>query len=302
MSIQRLKALQKIMQIPSAETPLTFKDIGNCKVVLKRDDLIHPIVSGNKWRKLQPQLEYAVQNGVAHVVSLGGGYSNHLHALGYCCRELDINCTALIRGDYTQHLTPMLRDLNEWGVKLHYLTKREFAERNTSAFADWVKHTYPDSHMIPEGGSHPLALGGVAEAMQELEQHYDYIILPVASGATMAGIIAASQPTTTIIGIGVLKGEGYLEGLVKRFMDEQNITATNWTILHDYHCGGYARSTPELTAFCRQFSEQNEIDIEPVYSGKTLMALTHLLRNHYFPDGCRILCWHTGGLQGARID
>ncbi|MBL4631276.1 MAG: pyridoxal-phosphate dependent enzyme, partial [Paraglaciecola sp.] len=139
--------------------------------------------------------------------------------------------------------------------------------------------------------------------VHELDQDYDYIVAPVASGGTLAGLISGVAeicPSTKVLGVGVLKGQEYLELLVTSLLPKNLHSSTNWHINHDYHCGGYAKSTPELTLLCSDFYRQTNIKIEPVYSGKLFFALRSLIANQYFPSGSRILALHTGGLQGAR--
>ncbi|WP_082768949.1 1-aminocyclopropane-1-carboxylate deaminase/D-cysteine desulfhydrase [Paraglaciecola hydrolytica] len=270
----------------------------HCLLNIKRDDLIHPIISGNKWRKLKYSLCHALENDCSHIVSFGGGFSNHLHALAYCCKQLNIKFTAIVRGDYRANPSPMLQDLSQWQSDIHYVDKLTYQRREKPEYLALLQKEYPDAMIIPEGGSNTLALQGVAEIVNELSGHYDYIVAPVASGATLAGLIHATHQTSCkILGIGVLKGEGYLEELVQQLLPQ---SYGHWSINHEYHCGGYAKSNIELRDFCRDFYQQTQVDIEPVYSGKLFFALRHLIQQAYFPVNSRILALHTGGLQGAR--
>lgn len=285
---------------PSAETELVTdwcQDLGY-RVSLKRDDVLHPIISGNKWRKLKYSLLYAQEHNIGHIISFGGGFSNHLHALAYCCHQLNIKFTAVVRGDYRANPSPMLRDLLTWQSHIEYVNKQTYQLRNDPVYLTELQQRFPSALIIPEGGSNTLALQGVAEIVHELSQQYDYIIAPVASGGTLAGLIQASQHLPLkILGIAVLKGEGYLEALITELMTQ---SYPHWAVCHDYHFGGYAKSPPELLQFCRDFYQQTHIAIEPVYSGKLFYALRDLCRKQFFPAGSRILLLHTGGMQGAR--
>lgn len=290
---------------PTPEQPLTASWLENKAITLtlKRDDLIHPVISGNKWRKLVYALNDAKQNQVHHIVSFGGGFSNHLHALGYCCHQLNIKFTAIVRGDYTQNLSPMLRDLLAWKTDVKYVNRITYKKRNDRAYLKELKAQYPNSLIIPEGGSQQQALKGVAEIISELQQPYDYIVAPVASGGTLAGLIegaASYSPKTKILGIGVLKGQGYLEELVQGLLLDNQFNTVQWSINHDFHFGGYAKSTTELKEFCDDFLNQTQVKIEPIYSGKLCFAIKNLISNNYFPVNSRILVLHTGGLQGSR--
>ena len=273
-------------------------------LTVKRDDLLHPVISGNKWRKLKYALLPAIEANTKHIISFGGGFSNHLHALGYCCQQLNIQFTAIVRGDYSQNPSPMLQDLAYWNSTIQYVDRKTYQQRAESNYINTLKLQYPDALVIPEGGSQLQALQGVEEIIQELHSQYDYVLAPVASGGTLAGLIQGTtkhfkQHNCQILGIGVLKGEGYLEQLVEDLL-AKNGNTKSWQINHHYHFGGYAKSNHELAQFCHDFYQQTEIEIEPVYSGKLFFALRDLIEKRYFPQKSRILALHTGGLQGAR--
>lgn len=293
--------MQSIQQqlAPSPEQAFTpdWPGADRVNIWIKRDDLLHPIISGNKWRKLKYALEKLLAQQPRHIISFGGGYSNHLHALAYCCYQLQIKLTAVIRGDYSANLTPMLQDLLCWGSDIQYVERKTYRLRHQADYLVKLKQQYPDAHIIPEGGSQVDAIAGVAEIVSELTNDYDYILSPVASGGTLAGLITATeQQHTKVIGIAVLKGQGYLENLVKGFLPANN-KADNWQILHQFHQGGYGKTNEQLTQFCQQ---QTAIPLEPVYSGKLFYAVQQLIAIGYFQPNSRILLLHTGGLQGAR--
>lgn len=263
---------------------------------VKRDDAIHSIISGNKWRKLKYALQ-SLPKDISGVVSFGGGFSNHLHALGFVCKQLNIPFHAIIRGDYSQNPTPMLNDLLQYGTHLHYVTKVIYKRRNDSDYLRELQTQFPNMAIIPEGGSQQAAIRGVQEMVQEITIPFDSIIAPVASGATLAGIVSSLSSSQTAHGIGVLKGENYLESLVNQFLPGES---RSYTIHHQFHCGGYAKIPPYLSEFCDYFNQTMPFKIEGVYSGKVFWALKHLLSTHTFAQGHRIIIVHTGGLQGMR--
>ena len=278
---------------------------------VKRDDLIHPIISGNKWRKLSQLLADNAAT-TQHIVSFGGGFSNHLHALGWCCYQLGIEFTALIRGNYGASPTPMLTDLSRWQANIRYLTKLEYKQRDEPEFLASLSKQYPRALIIPEGGSQQAALAGVQSMLTECQIPFDKIITPVASGATMAGLINGAgiineagmlsgvSARQQVLGIAVLNGVGYLEDLVARFLPAK--LNRDWQILHQYHHGGYARTSPALLTLCEEMQQAYAIPVEPVYSGKVFYAVKALLAQGAFAAGEQVIIVHTGGLQGARTD
>ena len=304
-----LEDFKTSLTLPSPVEPFFPKWKGAEKVSLfvKRDDAIHPIMSGNKWRKLSNALPPSLPKAI---VSFGGGFSNHLHALGFICFKLGIPFTAIIRGDYSATPSPMIKDLIQWQTHIEYVDRITYKKRSDSAYLNELKLQFPDAIIIPEGGSQAQALQGIKDTVDEIEVDFDFIVAPVASGATLAVIINAlnkrNRTTATdfrslhkVIGIGVLKGEGYLEGLVQKFLPISK-HQTSWHIDHNYHFGGYAKAPNELQTFCNDFNDNMEFKIEPVYSGKAFWAVKDMLAKGKFEDRSRIVVLHTGGLQGAR--
>ena len=270
-------------------------DAHKVTVYLKRDDLIHPIISGNKWRKLKYTLANLPTSSKG-VLSFGGGHSNHLHALSYVCAQLRLPFVAIVRGHYEKHATPTLQALKHWGTQIHYVDKVTYRQREEVDYLNALQKQYPDYHMIPEGGSQTHALLGMQELMREQRNDFDYVMAPVASGATLAGIIQALQPHQHAIGVAVLKGEQYVTEQVSRFLAQEENQAANWHIEHDFHCGGYAKRNSELDSLCEQINAARRFAVEPIYSGKVFLALRGLLDKSYFPAGSKILIIHTGGL------
>jgi 1-aminocyclopropane-1-carboxylate deaminase len=296
--------------LPSPEQRITpdWKNAEHMDIWVKRDDLIHEVVSGNKWRKLRQSIHYAQTHHIRHIVSFGGGHSNHLHALGFVCQRLDITLTAIVRGHFQSNPTPMLEDLVRWHTDVQFVDRKTYQLRNDKAYLDGLSRQYPDAMFIPEGGSSDHALSGVADIISELTQAYDYILAPVGSGGTLAGLISGTAKQQVderahIIGIGVLKGQGYLEELVSGLLLEEALKPNqqqNWHIEHGFHFNGYAKTNSELDAFCQQVKKTLGITIEPVYSGKMFWAAKQLIEQKKFAANSRILLLHTGGLQGAR--
>ncbi len=300
------------------------KDI---QLFCKRDDLIHPIISGNKWRKLAPSVEFMLANNVQHVISFGGGYSNHLHALSFVCANMNIKLTAIVRGNYSQNLTPMLIDLQKWQTTIKFVSKETYNKRTDPAYCNNLRKLNGADFVIPEGGSNSSCVEGFVDMVNEVnvqltelkQTHLTHVVAPVASGGTLAGLVRGFANTPTkVLGIAVLKGKGYLEDLVQGLLyeneaanNQRGVKLADWEILHEYHHGGYAKSSPSLVNFISQFHASSfqslqhsppipSMTLEQVYSGKCFYALNDLLTTQYFADNSNIMIVHTGGLQGAR--
>ncbi|MDP3331938.1 MAG: pyridoxal-phosphate dependent enzyme [Methylococcaceae bacterium] len=264
---------------------------------LKRDDMLHPIVSGNKWRKLKYVLDHALCIGADTLVSMGGAYSNHLHALAYVGRELGLKTIGLIRSEPGPSLTPTLTDLQQWGMELKFVTRTH--NRLLRHYRDWQAFPglQPKQYWLPEGGAQAPALQGVAEIVAELDIDYDMLCVPCGTGTTLAGLISAAPPQVSVIGFAALKNAGFLINDVATILPQQY---DNWQINLDYHFGGFASTTAELMTFIADFERQTAIELDPVYTGKMMFGLFDLIAKQQIKSGQRIIAVHTGGLQGKR--
>lgn len=262
---------------------------------VKRDDLIDPVISGNKWRKLKYTLDHALSVGATKIVSMGGPYSNHLHSLAYIGNRLGLKTEGLIRGE--PQMTPTLDDMLQWGMKLTFVSRGDY--RKLREYKHWrsLPGLESNAYWLPEGGSVDLALQGVSESVAELDSPYDVICCPCGTGTTLAGIIDAIAPATRAIGFAALKGGDFLERDVRSLLRHPN---RHWRIVVDYHFGGFARTRPELFDFIERFTNTTSIPLEPVYTGKMFFGIYDLIAKGVFPAGQRIIAVHTGGLQGNR--
>ncbi|MDD5323251.1 MAG: pyridoxal-phosphate dependent enzyme [Methylococcales bacterium] len=264
---------------------------------MKRDDLLHRVISGNKWRKLKYILDNVLSSGADTMISMGGAYSNHLHALAYAGNALGLKTTGLIRGEQPETLTPTLRDMQNWGMELKFVSRSDYRLLRQYKRYDDLPGLKPQQYWLPEGGAQALALKGVAELVNEIDVPYNVFCAPCGTGATLAGIIDAVPDQVSVIGFAALKHAGFLqtdvESLLPRF-------SNNWQINQDYHFGGFAKTSAELMAFIADFGHKTGIPLEPVYTGKMMYALYDLIAKHYFKPGQRIIAVHTGGLQGKR--
>lgn len=271
------------------------------KLYIKRDDLIHPVISGNKWRKLKYNLEQARQDNHHTLLTFGGAYSNHIHATAAAGRYFGFNTIGIIRGEQYSPLNPTLQDVTDWGMQLEYVSRADYRQKTSVDFIHRLKQKFGDFYLIPEGGNNDLAVRGVSEIIDELDDDYDVICIDCGTGATMAGIIAGLRQPSHVLGFAVLKGADFLvDDIRQRLQSGHARSAHNWTVNFDYHFGGFAKTNAELFAFIDQFQQQYEVPLEPVYSGKMLYGVFDLIKQGQFKAGSRLLVIHSGGLQGAR--
>lgn len=275
---------------------------------VKRDDLIHPNISGNKFRKLKYPL-LALDNPQAMqstVISMGGAWSNHLHALAHAANLMQMNSIGLVRGIINTQktsLTPTLQDCVELGMKLHFVSRENYRQLRQDEHT-WRKHigrVEAPYLWLPEGGCAPLAVKGVAELITELPFIPDTIVVACGTGTTLAGLVAGMQGKGRVVGIAAVQNAQYLHQQVSDLLQTAHYPAyTNFEILHDYHHGGFAKVNDGLLQFCEQFTQSTHIPVEPVYTGKLFYAIEQLTKSNFFKANERVLAIHTGGLQGAR--
>ncbi len=261
---------------------------------LKRDDLLHPIISGNKWRKLKYILNHALSLNADTIISMGGAYSNHLHALAYTGKLLGLKTIGLIRGERGDSLTPALLDMQQWGMELRFVSRSDYRLlRHYKQLPDLKLNQY----WLPEGGAETLALKGVAELVYEIDRDYDLLCVPCGTGTTLAGLVNAVPDNVKVMGFAALKHAEFLNHDVNALLPVQR---NNWQINLNYHFGGFAKTNAELLAFIQQFEADTQIPLEPVYTGKMLYAIYDLIKKQVFQANQRIIAVHTGGLQGNR--
>ncbi len=264
---------------------------------MKRDDLLHPVISGNKWRKLKYILDHALSLGADTLVSMGGSYSNHLHALAYVGKVLGLKTIGLVRGEQPETLTPSLADMKLWGMELKFVSRSDYRLLRQYKNCHDLPGLEARQYWLPEGGALGLALKGVAELVTEIAVPYDTFCVPCGTGTTLAGIVDAVPERGAVLGFGALKNAGFLTGEVEAMLSHPR---NNWQINLDYHFGGFAKTNAALSAFLEDFELKTTFPLEPVYTGKMMYAVYDLIKKHYFKPGERIIAVHTGGLQGRR--
>jgi len=268
-----------------------------------RLDLTDAVVSGNKWFKLKYNLQQALDSGVRTVLSFGGAYSNHIHALAKAGSDLGLSTIGVIRGEAEYAANPTLSDAASWGMKLHFVDRSTYRRRHDPTYLDELKQRFSDPVIIPEGGSNGLAVKGAKEIVtQEVINAVkpDQIVLPCGTGGTLAGV-ALSVPNIKVLGVPVLRRAEFLYQDIQRLMlDGGSSPSENWELDLEGHGGGYAKVTPELLDFVVRMRDQYDLPLDQVYTAKMLLQLFKRLALGVYPKGCTILAIHTGGMQGAR--
>ncbi|WP_188568792.1 1-aminocyclopropane-1-carboxylate deaminase/D-cysteine desulfhydrase [Undibacterium terreum] len=277
------------------------------QVWVKRDDMLHAQVSGNKFRKLKfplQRLQQLPQHSAKPValITMGGPWSNHLHALAHAAKICGYPCLGLVRGPHVTD-SATLDDCRRLGMEIRFVTREEYrALRDVPD--QWRKHAGKDDHewtWFPEGGSSAAALHGVAELVDELPFVPDTLVVACGTGATLSGLLAGMRGRGRVLGIAVLKNADYLRAEIARLLQQAGYPAyDNYELLTGFHHGGYAKVTDELLAFCRDFFARTGIPVEPVYTGKMFHALKQLTADGEFRPDESVVAVHTGGLQGAR--
>lgn len=271
---------------------------------LLRLDLTHPQISGNKWFKLKYNLNRAKQKGSSVLLSFGGAWSNHIHALAFAGKEAGIATVGVIRGEEPQCYSQTLVDAQCWGMKLHFVSRQQYREKNDPVFLKQLAELYGDYQPIPEGGSNALAVQGCREIVAQIERlggDYDKICCACGTGGTLAGLIAARPEHTEIIGVPVLKGADFLYSDIRSLLQQSGgVDPGQWRLIMDSHEGGYAKVSPQLADCMDRFARVAGIELEPVYTGKVMLALERMLARGELAAGSRVLMIHSGGMQGLR--
>lgn len=289
------KTYSRIQQIFFSE--IEKKEVS---LFIKREDELHPFISGNKFRKLKYNLQEAQIQNKKTLLTFGGAYSNHIAAAAAAGFEYNFNTIGVIRGDELAidveeviKKNPTLKFASEHNMQFHFVSRSEYREKTSLKFVDELKHKFGDFYLVPEGGTNKFAVKGCEEILTEEDEIYDIICTAVGTGGTISGIINASKKHQEVIGFPALKGD-FLQNEIQKFI----LNKTNWSLNNEYHFGGYAKISEELITFINKFKKETKIPLDPVYTGKMLFGIVDLIKNDSFKKGTKIVAIHTGGLQG----
>jgi len=277
---------------------------------------------GNKYYKLKLNLERARQQNISTLLSFGGAWSNHIHALSEAGVESGFRTIGVIRGEAPANPSAMLKDAAGNGMLLHYVSRKQYRNKDDDIFIDALQQKYGDFYLLPEGGSNNDAVLGCQEILNLVNvRDYDIFALPVGTGGTLAGIVSglalsrgasdfsAQQSSQQVIGYSSLKGAYDLQASVQQMLNavthkdpSRNVSLRlpEWHICHDYHFGGYGKLPDALKEFLGTFERQNDIKLDPIYTAKMMYGIIDQIDTGSIKSGSRVLVIHTGGLQGRR--
>lgn len=255
---------------------------------IKRDDLIHRHISGNKWRKLKYNFEDCINKNKNRIITFGGAFSNHVVALSYAAKLYNIKSLAFIRGEKEYAKNSSLSFAIENGMQLIFISRSEYRLKERSLIFN--KTFLKNDYYVEEGGANLLGEKGVSEIIKEININYDYLVSAVGTGTTVFGISKNNNKQT--VGILILKNQAFIKNLII------NQKHKGIKIFSSYHFGGYAKYTKELIDFILSFKEKHNIILDPIYTGKALFGIYDLTKRGFFKKGSTIIFLHTGGAQG----
>lgn len=264
-------------------------------LVVKREDLVHPLLSGNKYRKLKYNVKEAQKLGFDTLVTFGGAYSNHIAATAYAGKESGLRTIGIIRGEELSRnwgKNPTLDQAKEHGMELRFISREQYRDKTNPAYIQTLRNTIGPFYLVPEGGTNTLAIRGCEEIIKNRDHNFNYICCSVGTGGTLAGIINSSGKDQMVFGFASLKGD-FLTKDICNFVSKDN-----WKLITEYHFGGYAKVSKTLIDFINQFRRDTGIPTDPIYTGKLFYGILDLVCQDYFKSGSSILAIHTGGLQG----
>jgi 1-aminocyclopropane-1-carboxylate deaminase len=279
---------------------LDILDDKGIRLFMKREDELHPFISGNKYRKLKFNLLEAKGKGFSTLLSFGGAYSNHISALSYAGKIQGFKTIGIIRGEELgldlEHLfvtNPTIKFAHDNGMRFKFVSREEYRRKESPDFIQDLKSEFSDFYLIPEGGTNALAIKGCEEILTSEDGGFDYICVSVGTGGTISGLINAATNAQTILGFPSLKGE-----FLQEIIHEKTMVTKSWKLIHEYHFGGYAKINEILISFINDFNRQTTIPLDPIYTGKMMFGIMDLVKKNFFKKNSSILAIHSGGLQG----
>lgn len=283
---------------PNQEVVYKIEGYPELKFWIKRDDLLHKHISGNKYRKLRYNLQFAHEQGFKTLLTFGGAYSNHIAAAAAAGYEFGFETIGIIRGDelqYDEHLfenNPTMKFAKSCGMRFKFVSRADYRLKETSEFVAQLHREFGAFYYVPQGGTNVWAVKGCEEILTDEDQKFDYITCAIGTGGTISGIINSVKSHQMVLGFPALKDD-FLENEIKKY-----IVNDRWKLIKDFHFGGFAKINAELVQFMNDFYSQTNIVLDPIYTGKMIYGMVAMHKKNYFPPNAKILAIHTGGLQG----
>lgn len=280
------------MESTNQEIRLENHDI---TLYIKREDLLHPYISGNKFRKLKYNIVQAKKDGKTKLVTFGGAYSNHIVATAAAGAAYDFQTVGVIRGEELREKileNPSLRQAQDFGMEFVFVSREVYRTKTENSFLNVLNDMFGDFYLLPEGGTNDLAVKGCEEILTESDAGFDFICSAVGTGGTLSGLINCSKSGQQVLGFPALKGDFLREDICSF------VSKTNWDLQTEYHFGGYGKVTAELVTFINDFHQRYGVPLDPIYTGKMVYGVMDLIEKGWFPSQSKILMIHTGGLQG----
>ena len=279
----------------SINEKVDFVNNSGLQLFLKREDKIHNIISGNKYRKLKFNLINAKELGFKGLLTFGGAYSNHIPAVAYAAKKNGFKSLGFIRGEeivnnYLEN--PTLKYSHDLGMKFKFLSRSNYKLKTNEYFLRKLKKKFKDYYLIPEGGTNALGVLGCQEILNDSDKEFDYICCSIGTGGTICGLINSSNENQKIIGFSSIN-KNYLLNDITKF-----VTNENWMLIDDFSFGGYGKVNNELIEFMNNFRLKYGILLDPIYTSKLVYGVLNLITNNFFKPNSKILMIHTGGHQG----
>ena len=273
------------------------------KLFIKREDVLHPFLSGNKYRKLKYNLLEMYNRGFTKLLTFGGAYSNHILAVAIAGFQYKIPSIGIVRGEElaeniprTLKKNPTLAKAYQLGMRFEFISRKTYRNKNDPFFLKTLQNKYPKAYMLPEGGTNSLAIRGCEEILDSACDAFDFIATPLGTGGTFIGLVNTIKTHQKVLGFSALKAKNQLENVSHYKSLKKGSNA--YKIFSEDFFGGYAKFNKDLIDFLNDFKSQTNILLDPIYNGKMMYRILDLIKNNYFSPNTKILAIHTGGLQG----
>jgi len=264
-------------------------------VDMLRLDLVHPVVSGNKWYKLRLNMKHALESGFKSIVTFGGGYSNHLIATAFTAKMFGLKSAGIVRGKYPV-LTPTLRACEEQGMELIFVSQEDYENKHEPEWAQSLVAHFDEIFIIPEGGANEWGRAGAGLIERFIDDSYTHVAVSVGTATTLIGLRNKLGLHQRLLGFAPMKQGAYLNGYITEHLADGK--TSNWQLRDDWHFGGFGKWNDELVSFINNFYRINHIPLDIVYTSKMMYGIEQMLIKDLFVKEDRLLCIHTGGLQG----